>query len=42
MDHTKLGQADLDSPCQEFSICAVGFAVAFLVCLGIDFVCAYT
>ena len=42
MNHTKTFQADLDSPHWEFFVRNFGFAVALLVCLGINFVCACT
>ena len=37
MSFTKLDQAGLDSPRQEFSNGGLGIVVALLVCLGIDF-----
>ena len=42
MDQTTFYQADLESPRQEFFLCGLGFAVALLVCSGIDFLCART
>ena len=42
MDHTKMDQADLDSPCQGLSVRGLGFVVAFSVCSGIDLLCAST
>ena len=42
MDHKKLYQADLDSPCQEFSARGLRIVVALLVRPGIDFfMCVY-
>ena len=37
MAFTKLDQADLDSPCREFSNGGLSIAVAFLVCWQINF-----
>ena len=37
MDHTKIGTAYLDSPCQELSDGGLGIVVALLVRWGIDF-----
>ena len=35
MVHTKIDTVDLDSPCQEFSVCGLGFSVvAFSVFWG--------
>ena len=42
MGHTKIVKADLDLHRRELSIRGLGFVVAFLVRLGIDFLCAYT
>ena len=41
MDHTKIVQADLDSPRRELSNGGLGFVVALSVRSGIDFSCAY-
>ena len=37
MDHTKMYQVDLDSPCQDLSVCGLGFVVALSNFLGIVF-----
>ena len=42
MDHTKLEQADLDSPRRELSNGGLEIAVARMFFLGIDFSCAFT
>ena len=42
MDHTKIGQADLDSPRRELFNGGLGIVVALLVCSRIVFfVCVY-
>ena len=40
MDHTKIVQADLDSPRREFSVRGLEFVVALPIFLGIHFSCA--
>ena len=40
MDHTKVGQADLDAPRQELSVCGLQFVVFFVVG-KLAFVCVY-
>ena len=42
MDFTKIDQADLDSPCQEFSNGGPGIVIAFTFFLRIDFLSAHT
>jgi len=42
MHHTEIDQADMYSPCQEFSNGRLEFVVGLTVFLGIDFSCAYT
>ena len=37
MDHTKMNPKYLDSPCQDLSVCGLGFVVALTVFTGIDF-----
>ena len=41
MDHTKLDQAELDSPCGELSNGGLGIVVALTFVLGIMFSCVY-
>ena len=41
MDHTKINTVELDSPRRELSNGGLGFVVALLVRLGINFSCAY-
>ena len=41
MDPIKMTDAYMDSPCRELSNGGLGIVVAFLVCWGIDFLCAY-
>ena len=42
MDNTKIVSADLDSPCREFSVRRLAFAVALLGLLANQFfVCVY-
>ena len=41
VDFTKIYQADLDSPCQEFSNGGLGFVVDLLIFLVIDVSCVF-
>ena len=42
MDHTKMYQADLDSPCRELFVPSLRFVVALLFFWEIIFLCAST